>query len=823
MIKIRKNIESLFEVFAQYLYKYKFLMLILTLIIVILFASQIVNIKIDTSTEGFLHKKDPILIDYEEFRDQFGREEVAMVVLKPAKVFDQEFLKDLKSLHNDLEENLPFLEDITSLINARNTHGKKDELIVEDLFETWPDTTAAMSEIEKRARSNEMYKNLLLSEDGLYTNIVIKTKTYSEKNKESTDDLDGFLNENDSFADTETEQNPPKVYLTDQENSEFIKALETIVDRHRSADIDMYIAGTPIVTDFLKRSMMHDMGKFMKIALATIAIFLLIFFRRFSGVVMPIIIVIVSLLSTIGLMAITGVPIKVPTQILPSFLLSVAVGASVHLLVIFFQHFDKNGSKEDAIVYALGHSGLPILMTSLTTAGGLMSFSTAGVAPIAELGIFASAGVLLSLFYTIILLPVLLAIIPLKPKALKTGSVIEPNIESGKTKSGIMDRILNFSVKTSTTHPVLVLLVFSFVLIIAVSGIHNIRLSHDPVRWLPDTPGGIRMVNERMDKLFKGTTSLEVIVDTKKTNGLYEPEFLNKLEDASKHFEKYEDELCYVGKAWSITSVLKESNQALHENNPEFYTIPQNKALVAQELFLFENSGSDDLEDFTDSQFSKARFTIKMPFVDAIAYSGFIDMTEKYFNDAFPDSDIKITGMISMLARILNNALYSMMTSYFYAFIVITLLMIILIGNIKIGLASMIPNIYPIIIMLGIMGWLDLPMDLFTMMIGSIAIGLAVDDTIHFMHNFRRYFEQYNDAKKAVRQTLHTTGRAMLVTTCVLSIGFFTFMFASMNNLFNFGLLTGITLITALLSDYFIAPSLMVLMHPKKLSTEQGE
>ena len=138
MAKIRRNIENLFEAFAQYLYKYKFLMLILTLIIVILLASQIVNIKIDTSTEGFLHKKDPILIDYEEFRDQFGREEVAMVVLKPAKVFDQEFLKDLKSLHDDLEENLPFLEDITSLINARNTHGKKDELIVEDLFETLP-------------------------------------------------------------------------------------------------------------------------------------------------------------------------------------------------------------------------------------------------------------------------------------------------------------------------------------------------------------------------------------------------------------------------------------------------------------------------------------------------------------------------------------------------------------------------------------------------------------------------------------------------------------------------------------------------------------
>ncbi|MCP3898191.1 MAG: MMPL family transporter, partial [Desulfobacteraceae bacterium] len=471
MAKLRKTIESLFESLANYLYTHKFSMLFMVIIIVILFASQIPNIKIDTSTEGFLHIDDPILLDYEEFRDQFGREEIAMVSLKPGKIFDPTFLKKLKSLHDDLEENLPFLDDITSLINARNTHGSKDELIVEDLFETWPDSEKTLSEIEKRARSNEMYKNLLLSEDGLYTNIVIKTQTYSQTNQASTDDLDGFSDEPES--ESESDQSTSKVYLTDQENSEFIKALENIVNRHRSPDIKMYIAGTPIVTDFLKRSMMSDMGKFMKIVLATIAVFLFITFRRFSGVVMPIIIVIVSLLSTIGLMAIAGIAIKVPTQILPSFLLSVAVGASVHVLVIFFQHFDQNGSKKDAIAYALGHSGLPILMTSLTTAGGLMSFSTAAVAPIAELGLFASAGVLLSLFYTIVLLPVLLAIIPLKPKHIKTDSDIEPD----KSNPGIMDKVLNFSVKTSTTHPVLVLVVFSFALIIAVSGIHKIRLS----------------------------------------------------------------------------------------------------------------------------------------------------------------------------------------------------------------------------------------------------------------------------------------------------------------------------------------------------------
>jgi predicted RND superfamily exporter protein len=144
---------------------------------------------------------------------------------------------------------------------------------------------------------------------------------------------------------------------------------------------------------------------------------------------------------------------------------------------------------------------------------------------------------------------------------------------------------------------------------------------------------------------------------------------------------------------------------------------------------------------------------------------------------------------------------------------VITLLMIFLIGRIRIGLLSMIPNLAPIIVMLGIMGLFSLPMDLFSMMVGSIAIGLAVDDTIHFMHNFRRYFEISHDPVTAVHETLQTAGRAMLVTTIVLSLGFFTFMFASMKNLFNLGALTGLTIIMALLSDYLVAPALMVVVN----------
>ena len=174
--------------------------------------------------------------------------------------------------------------------------------------------------------------------------------------------------------------------------------------------------------------------------------------------------------------------------------------------------------------------------------------------------------------------------------------------------------------------------------------------------------------------------------------------------------------------------------------------------------------------------------------------------------------DVTFTGIGAILMQTFNAVIVSMASSYIIAGFVIAILMILLIGNLRIGIISMIPNLTPVIIILGIMGWLNLPLDIFTMLIGSIAIGLAVDDTIHFMHNFRRYYEKSGDAKYAVRETLQTAGRAMLFTSLVLSGGFFIYMLSPMKNLFNFGLLTGSTILIAFLADIVLAPALMVLV-----------
>lgn len=807
MTAIRQRIEKGFEAFARLVYENRLKTLVLMVMLIGALVSQIPKITIDTSMEGFLHENDPTLVSYNDFRDQFGRDEVIIIAVKPPDVFDEAFLKKLKTLHEDLEDHVPYIDDITSLINARNTRGAADELIVEDLLDDWPETAAEMAVIKQRVLSNAMYENMLISADGRFTTVVIRTQSYSAAGPEA-DVMTGFGDEtgDPSFPSGE-DAAAERPYLTDRENSEAVIAAREIAERYRAPDFEVYLAGSPVVTHFLKNTMMQDMRKFMGLAFATIALLLFIMFRRISGVLLPLVVVVATLVSTLGIMAASGTPIKVPTQILPSFLLAVCVGASVHVLAIFYQRYRLAPDKEKAIAHALGHSGLAIIMTSVTTACGLLSFSNAEVAPVADIGIFAGIGVLLSLVYTVVLLPALLALFPIRVKTTD---------KNGPAGSGWTDRLMAGIARTATRNARPILMATLVVVVISLIGASRIRFSHDPLRWFP-ADNEIRTATEKIDHELRGSLSLEVVIDTGRENGLYQPDILNRMETAARYAETLTYEDLFVGKAWSLTTILKEINQALNENRSDFYTIPEDRDLVAQEFLLFENSGSDDLEDFVDSQFSMARLTVKVPFKDAIKYGKFLKTGEQYFNRQFSDADVTLTGMMVLLGRTLSNAIVSLAKSYISALIIITILMILLIGRFRIGLLSMIPNLTPILITLGIMGYFAIPMDLFTMMVGSIAIGLAVDDTIHFMHNFRRYYEQNGDPVSAVYETLHTTGRAMLVTSIVLSAGFFIFTFATMNNLFNFGLLTALTIVMALVADYFIAPALMVVVNKKRV------
>lgn len=806
---LRQRIEKRFEALGHLIYRHHWKTLLLVALLAAFFVAQLPKLTMDTSTEGFLHEDDPTLTVYNAFRDQFGRDEVVFIAIEGREVFSPPFLEKLRALHHELADNLPYLDDITSLINARNTRGAEGELIVEDLLENWPEDEAALAALRARAQANHNYRDLLLSRDGTITTIILKTDTYSSIGVEH-DAMAGF---DDGSAPVEASTAAPRHYITDAESSELVRQAAAILKKYEGEDFRTHLAGSPPVVDVLKTSMQENMRRFVLMSIIAISLLLFALFRRLSGVVLPILVVLLTLLSTLGLMGLSGVAFKLPTQILPSFLLAVGVGASVHVLSVYYHHLQNHQQKEAAIAHALGHSGLAITMTSLTTAAGLASFAGAQVAPVGELGLFAAIGIMLSLIYTIVLLPALLSLIPIKRKV----------SEAAQARHQRMDRILTGFTNIATGRTKTVLGVSALILLFGMAGALQVKFSHKPFEWIAQSEP-VRQATDFMNERMGGASTMEVIIDTRQENGLYDPALLAGLARLGTEVADMDQGEIVVGKTQSLADILKEIHQALNENRPEFYTTPDDRQLIAQEFLLFENSGSDDLEDFVDSQFSRARFTIKMPWADAILYDDFIHQLETRFRHHLGDGvAIEVTGMNALLSRTMSATISSMAQSYIIAALVITLMMILLLGDIKIGLISMIPNLLPIILTLGVMGWFGMPLDLFTMLIGSIAIGLAVDDTIHFMHNYRRYHLQSGDVYQSVHKTLLSSGRAMLITSIVLASGFFLYMFSTMSNLFNFGLLTGFTILMALLADFLLAPALMAQLHKSHLLADKGE
>ncbi len=815
---MKKCIESMFESWTRFLIRFRFPALLLVMILTVILGAQARHLTIDTSNEGLLQPGDEILTTYNSFRDQFGRDDLLVMAIKSNNVFSIGYLSKLKELHEQLEAELPHVNDVTSIVNARDTRGQGDTLLVDDLLLHFPENNQELADLKKRVMANPVYLNQLVSADGTFSTILIESDTYSSAGMEGGDDIfSGFDDELEFDSKDGTdglEEAVKPVFLTDQENAELVAKAEAIAAKFSEPDFEISMAGSPAVIHTVKQLMMKDMKKFLRLAVLTIGICLFVMFRRISGVILPLLVVALTLITTLGLMATLGVQFKVPTIILPSFLLAVGVGASVHVLSLTYQRLRVNDDKQDALVYAMGHSGLAIVMTSFTTAAGLASFATAEVAPIADLGLFSCIGVIISLLYTLILLPTLLAIFPIKQKR---------NLQEGPKQHGSrswLDRFIDWAARITTSYPKRIVFVSFLVVLIFGAGISKLHFSHNQLSWLPEHLP-VRVATEVIDNNMRGSVALEIVVDTGRENGLYDKDVLQALDTLAASLESFEQDSIFVGKVISVTTILKEIHKALHENRPEMYTIPDNGALIPQEFLLFENSGSDDLQDFVDSRFSKARVTIKVPWRDALTYVPFIAEIEDLFGSTFADITVdgtpvtlSTTGIMSLFARILDATMRSAAQSYGLALVVITLMMILLIGNLRMGLIAMVPNISPILITMGIMGWFSIPLDMFTMLVASIAIGLAVDDTIHFIYNFKRYYEETGDVHLAVSHTLHTAGRAMLTTSIVLSIGFFLFMLASMHNVFYFGMLVGLAIVIALLADFILAPALMALALP---------
>ena len=355
--------------------------------------------------------------------------------------------------------------------------------------------------------------------------------------------------------------------------------------------------------------------------------------------------------------------------------------------------------------------------------------------------------------------------------------------------------------------------------VLGVVGASQLQLQHNPLKWLPETHPA-RISTEGVDHQLGGSISVEVLVDTKTGNGVQDPRLLTRIEELKRRILSY-DENFEVGKIVAVNDIIKETHQALHGNDPDYYALPDDRPLLAQEFFLLEAGGADDLFDLVDNNYQQARISIRVPFVDILLYKPFMEVIEQQFGEALEGyGKVSTTGLIPILGRTLDGVMTTTIRSYLIAIPVLTIMMILLLGHLRLGLLSMIPNLLPLVMGLGLMKLLGIPLDMFTMLIGAIVLGLAIDDTVHFMHNFRKFHGLGLSAQEAVARTLHTSGRALLATTIILSLSFYAFTFSELNSLDGFGIITAACMIFALLADFLVAPAMMVLIYRQGNSGE---
>jgi len=783
---------------------------LLTVLAAMLFCiAGLARLRMDVTFESFLKKDDPVLLAYEEFAATFGRDERIVISAEPGAsatpdgVFEQKFLEKLRTLHQTLEERVPHLEEVTSLVNARDTRGEGDTLIVEDFLDPWPEDAAALARLRERAFDNPLFPGTLLSADGSATALTLELQLYSTPDS-SLDELGGF-DESGGVGGTEVNvaadvaggQEP--VLLSGEETAEVVAAVEEVIAELQGPDFVLHSAGTPILLQVLGQVMAQDMPRFLGLALCSIGILLFLMFKRIVAALAPLAVVGLTVAATFGLMGWLDVPMSIPTQVLPSLLLAACVGDSVHVLAIFYQRRHAGDGESEALIHALGHSGFPIVLTSLTTAVGLASFATSDIAPVAGIGIFGPIGVMIALLLSLTFLPAITVLVPMG----------EARASDAADRSTGTDRWMAELGRGAVRRPIPILIIACLLAAVALVGALRLRLSHDPMTWFPDgTP--IKEGTRRIDAVLGGSVSFEVVLERSVGEDGRDPEVLKRLSALGQDLETQPRDGYLAGQTVSLADILKEVHRALNEDRPEAYVVPDDHEAIAQELLLFESAGSDDLEDVVDGDYRTLRMAVRMPWRDSVHYRRFFELAETDARSALGEFGAPaVTGVYAVLVRSIAAVVSSMANSYVFSFIGIGSMMMLLLGSARWGLIAMIPNVFPILLTLGVMGFFGLPLDSFTLMIGAIALGVCDDDTIHSMHHIRTLHRQGVALETAIVDTLATTGRAMLVTSIILSVGFLGFTLSSMWNLVNFGLLVTLTIATAFVSEVLLGPALL--------------
>jgi predicted RND superfamily exporter protein len=743
---------------AEGIIKLKWPIVIIVFLLTAYFGYQLKDIKINADIISSLPDDDPVALLYKNIGKEFGGNELGMVVLEADDIFTKEIIEHVKLITDTLKYT-DGISTVTSLTDIIDIKGSEWGIEIGKLVDEYdmPDTQQELDSLKFRVFSKEMYNGSIVSEDGTSTLIMFTMLDDIDKQKLAFEIKEKII-----------QLNLPE---------------------------KLYFGGLPMMMNDVSDLIISDIVRLIPIVFLLIAFILFISFRTARGVIMPLLTAAISVIWTLGLMVLLGYELTMISNILPIILLAVGSAYTIHVLNRINQCIEKDRKK--ALQMALAYIITPVVLAAVTTVIGFVSFVFgAYLTMIQDFGIFTALGVFFALLLSVFFVPAVISAFSMY----KSANRIEKN---GDMKFNILSNKILLPLKNILfDHPKYILTGWFLLLLLTISGIFMIQRSVNMTDYFK-TNNPTRVTEDIMQEKFGGSLPVYVVFK----GDIQSPEVLKLI----KKTQDFMETIPGIDKTQSIADLIEEMNDVMGEGK----RIPEVRVQIENLWFLIK--GEDVMEQLVTKNLDKAIIQSKFASADSKLMTDFEDAMEIFVSENSTDEcQIEVTGMPAVYVRLDSSLIDSQISSLIIAIIMVLVIVGLLLRSVAKGIYATIPIIATIIILFGFMGLTGIPLDIATVLVASIALGIGIDYSIHIITHFNHSFKGNGDINKALEETIMVSGKAIIINVVSVAAGFLVLLFSELVPLQNFGLLVALSMIGSGLGSLTLLPVILILANRKR-------
>ncbi len=724
------------------------------------------GIEIDASTRAFVLKDDPDREHYRQYLDRFGSDTTLAIGIEcPGSCFDEAELRRTLAVTRRIEKH----RDVKRVLSLATVVYPTRDGRLADLSKLLAAETvepAALERFVEQMLANRIVEENLISRDGDGTTAPYKTSVL-------------YVYFADGLDDEE---------LVSRGTLDDVRA---ILDEGVGEANTVVLVGNPILRESLRRIIRSDLFIFLGVTqiLAAVAVFAI--FRSLRAVAVIMVFVWITLAWTFGVFVLAGQRINLVTAILSPVLITVCVTIAVHIFVYHNEESLQGRAGRDAVLETISRIGTPCFLTSLTTAIGLSSLAVNRLGPVQSFGIFGALGTMLSFVLAFALLPIALSTFR-SPVGAQRGR---------RDRHPVLQVLGRFS-RVCVTHPWTTLILAGAIALAAVFGISQLRVETRIVSYFKSKETIVKAYRS-FDRKHLGITSLEVMVTSRSPN-ILSPDVQSQVKAFAEHMRTKKR---HVASVISSADYLRERDRIRAE-------LEQSGTMSLTDMLAALAKAGKVMESFVSRDRTSTRINIRLTDVTSSVLLRSVRMINEAKSRFFDDSlDVRVTGSTKLYTNIVGTLVSGQIRSIVVAFVAITIVMTVVFRSLKIGLISMVPTTLPVLITLGMMGWVDIALNGATVMIASVAIGIVVDSAIHFLHRYRREYTVAHDFQTAISRTLLSVGQPISYAVLILSCAFVVLAFGNFNPTNYFGIMTAFTMFTSLFITLLLLPVCLNLFH----------